>query len=54
MAKRPLAWTGTAPGDPPARIGSTWAGETPVRGGILRYAMIDTPPSLDAHILTAP
>ena len=53
MAKRPLAWTvlplvilllGSAP---------TWAGETPVRGGILRYAMIDTPPSLDAHILTA-
>ncbi len=53
MAKRPLAWTvlplvilllGSAP---------TWAGETPVRGGTLRYAMIDTPPSLDAHILTA-
>ncbi|MBI4537669.1 MAG: hypothetical protein HY712_06905 [candidate division NC10 bacterium] len=36
-------------------LGSTpsWAGETPTRGGTLRYAMIDTPPSLDAHILTA-
>jgi len=29
------------------------AGETPVRGGTLRFAMIDTPPSLDAHVLTA-
>jgi peptide/nickel transport system substrate-binding protein len=30
-----------------------WPGESPVRGGTLRFAMIDTPPSLDAHILTA-
>lgn len=30
-----------------------WSGESPVRGGTLRFAMIDTPPSLDAHILTA-
>lgn len=29
------------------------AGETPTRGGTLRFAMIDTPPSLDAHVLTA-
>jgi peptide/nickel transport system substrate-binding protein len=29
------------------------AGESPTRGGTLRFAMIDTPPSLDAHVLTA-
>jgi peptide/nickel transport system substrate-binding protein len=29
------------------------AGEAPKRGGTLRFAMIDTPPALDAHVLTA-
>ena len=29
------------------------AGESPMRGGTLRFAMIDTPPALDAHVLTA-
>ena len=34
-------------------IGIGWAGETPNRGGTLRYAMIDTPPTLDQHVVTA-
>jgi peptide/nickel transport system substrate-binding protein len=33
--------------------GPAWSGERPTPGGTLRFAMIDTPPSLDAHILTA-
>ena len=34
-------------------VGLGWAGETPISGGTLRYAMIDTPPTLDQHIVTA-
>ncbi len=30
-----------------------WAGEVPISGGTLRYAMIDTPPTLDQHVVTA-
>lgn len=30
-----------------------WAGEAPISGGTLRYAMIDTPPTLDQHVVTA-
>jgi len=33
--------------------GVGWAGEQPVSGGTLRYAMIDTPPTLDQHVTTA-
>jgi peptide/nickel transport system substrate-binding protein len=33
--------------------GPALSGERPTPGGTLRFAMIDTPPSLDAHILTA-
>jgi peptide/nickel transport system substrate-binding protein len=34
-------------------LGVGWAGEQPVSGGTLRYAMIDTPPTLDQHVTTA-
>ncbi len=34
-------------------LSPAWAGEQPRSGGTLRFAMIDTPPSLDAHVLTA-
>jgi peptide/nickel transport system substrate-binding protein len=34
-------------------VGVGWAGEQPVSGGTLRYAMIDTPPTLDQHVTTA-
>lgn len=34
-------------------VGTGWAGEQPVSGGTLRYAMIDTPPTLDQHVTTA-
>ncbi len=34
-------------------VGGAWAGESPRPGGTLRYAMIDTPPSLDQHVMTA-
>ena len=34
-------------------VGVGWAGERPTTGGTLRYAMIDTPPTLDQHIVTA-
>jgi len=34
-------------------VGVGWAGEQPISGGTLRYAMIDTPPTLDQHVTTA-
>ena len=34
-------------------VGVGWAGETPTSGGTLRYVMIDTPPTLDQHVVTA-
>ena len=34
-------------------VGPGWAGEQPSAGGTFRYAMIDTPPTLDQHIVTA-
>jgi len=34
-------------------VGVGWAGERPTTGGTLRYAMIDTPPTLDQHVVTA-
>ncbi|RPI04895.1 MAG: ABC transporter substrate-binding protein, partial [Zetaproteobacteria bacterium] len=53
MGKRPFAWM--APLLAVLLLGASpvVAGDAPVRGGTLRFAMIDTPPSLDAHILTA-
>ena len=34
-------------------IGVGWAGEQPVFGGTFRYALSDTPPTLDQHVTTA-
>jgi peptide/nickel transport system substrate-binding protein len=34
-------------------VGVGRAAEAPSRGGTLRYAMIDTPPTLDQHVVTA-
>jgi len=34
-------------------VGVGWAGEQPIFGGTLRYAMIDAPPTLDQHVVTA-
>ena len=34
-------------------VGVGWAGEQPISGGTLHYAMIDTPPTLDQHVTTA-
>ena len=53
MAKRPSTWMLLPLVLLLLAAVPAWAGETPVRGGTLRYAMIDTPPALDAHVLTA-
>ena len=53
MGKRPLVWLVAILAVLPLCVTSVTAGDAPVRGGTMRYAMIDTPPSLDAHVLTA-
>ena len=53
MGMRPLAWMALFLAVLSLGATPVMAGESPTRGGTLRFAMIDTPPSLDAHVLTA-
>ena len=53
MGMRLLAWMALFLAVLSLNATPVMAGEGPTRGGTLRFAMIDTPPSLDAHVLTA-